>query len=91
MGWWENASRDERLAQVKAGAELGMTWKQVAMNCRTTQAKVQHFAHYYGIKRRRTRLHGRHGTTNIIIAALRRRGHSEEHIIEHLRSAGVSI
>lgn len=31
--WWYRASREEKLAQVKAGIELGMTSKQVAMNC----------------------------------------------------------
>lgn len=90
MGWWENASRDDRLAQVEAGAELGMTWKQVAMNCRTTQAKIQHFAQYYGIKQRRKQ-NGRHGIANIVIAQLRRRGYSEQQIIDYLQISGVTI
>jgi hypothetical protein len=32
-GWWYRASQDEKLAQVKAGIELGMTAEQVARNC----------------------------------------------------------
>ncbi len=32
-GWWYRASREERLAQIDAGIELGMTSAQVAMNC----------------------------------------------------------
>ena len=32
-GWWYRASTEERLAQIDAGIELGMTAKQVAMNC----------------------------------------------------------
>lgn len=32
-GWWYRATNEQRLAQIDAGIELGMTAKQVAMNC----------------------------------------------------------
>lgn len=32
-GWWYRASTEQRLAQIDAGIELGMTAAQVAMNC----------------------------------------------------------
>lgn len=32
-GWWYRATDAERLAQIDAGIALGMTAKQIAMNC----------------------------------------------------------
>lgn len=32
-GWWYSASTEDRLAQIDAAIELGMTEKQCAMNC----------------------------------------------------------
>lgn len=32
-GWWYGASTEQRLAQIDAAIELGMTAKQCAMNC----------------------------------------------------------
>lgn len=32
-GWWYRATTEQRLAQIDAGIELGMTAAQVAMNC----------------------------------------------------------
>lgn len=54
MSWWDRASRDERLAQIDAGIELGMSAHQVAMNCGCVYdgdkkgALLDKFARYYG-------------------------------------------
>ena len=39
-GWWYRASKEQRLEQIKAGIELGMTSKQVAMNCGCYYAEI---------------------------------------------------
>lgn len=37
-------TEDQRLAQVKAGLELGMTQKQIAMNFKVSKDVIRHFA-----------------------------------------------
>jgi len=49
-GWWYRASQEQRLRQIDAGIELGMTAKQVAMVSGTMVGTVFSFS----------RLHGRH-------------------------------
>ena len=49
-GWWDNATREERLAQVRAGAELGMTCEQLAINCGGIANTIHHFARYHNIR-----------------------------------------
>lgn len=53
-GWWYRATQEQKLAQIDAAIELGMTAKQVAMNCgcyisdRHTSTIVDAFARYHG-------------------------------------------
>ncbi len=52
--WWKRASQEERLKQIDAGIELGMTGRQVAMNLRVPmypggkQSAVDRFANSHG-------------------------------------------
>jgi len=57
-GWWYSATREQKLAQVRAGIELGMTAQQIAMNCGCLYRNrrdgsrgglVSHFAEYHGL------------------------------------------
>lgn len=51
MSWWANASTEQRLAQIDAGIELGMTARQVAMASGIEDARpISRFAFYHGRK-----------------------------------------
>ncbi|AGR47916.1 hypothetical protein PHIM7_213 [Sinorhizobium phage phiM7] len=45
MNYWNNATEDQKLAQIKAGLELGMTQKQIAMNLKVPSHVIRFFAH----------------------------------------------
>lgn len=53
-GWWYRATAEQKLAQIDAAIEIGMTAKQVAMNCGVDLGlsdrgyTVQSFATYHG-------------------------------------------
>lgn len=70
MSFWKTATTEAKLAQIDGGISLGMTAKQVGMNCGTTGGAVRAFAiangrHFHGQsaagKRRQTEA-GLHGT-----------------------------
>lgn len=44
MSWWNNATDEQRLAQVKSGLELGMTQKQIALNLKVSKDVIHGFA-----------------------------------------------
>lgn len=46
-GWWYTATRDQKLAQIDGGIELGMNARQVAMVTGALPATVQAFACAY--------------------------------------------
>jgi hypothetical protein len=47
-GWWHHASEAERLAQIDAAIELGMTARQCAMNCGAALSAVRYLANSCG-------------------------------------------
>lgn len=47
-GWWYRATADQKLAQIDAAIDLGMTSTQVAMNCGANRTTVTTFANYHG-------------------------------------------
>lgn len=50
-GWWYSATTEQKLAQVKAGIELGMTAEDVAFNCGcNTRGTVISFAATHGLR-----------------------------------------
>lgn len=40
MSWWDNATEEQRLTQIKAGLELGMTQGQIAKNLKVHRITV---------------------------------------------------
>ncbi len=48
MSFWEKSTDEQKLAQIDGGIECLMTIRQIAMNCRTTQAAVGHLGRKYG-------------------------------------------
>lgn len=55
MTWWNRATVEQKMTQIKAGIELGMTSKQIAMNLgapiRTPNDNgVKSFADHFGLK-----------------------------------------
>lgn len=48
MSWWYRATAEQKLAQIDAAIELGMTAGQIAMNCGTIRTTVFAFANYHG-------------------------------------------
>lgn len=46
-GWWYRATAEQKLAQIDAAIELGMTSTQVAMNCGARRTTVCTFANYH--------------------------------------------
>lgn len=46
--WWDRASEDEKLGQIDAGIELGMTARQVGINVGATKETIHSFARYRG-------------------------------------------
>lgn len=47
-GWWHRATQEQRLAQIDAAIELGMTCPQVAKNCGGSVSAVSGFALNHG-------------------------------------------
>ena len=47
MSWWSSASTEQRLTQVDAGIELGMTSRQVALASGTTAHAIRLMASYH--------------------------------------------
>jgi len=41
MTFWKTASHEEKAAQIIAGRELRMTWKQIGMNCGTSADTIE--------------------------------------------------
>ena len=48
--WWYEASPEDRMSQVKNGAQLGMTIEQVATNLKVKSVVVKFFAKDHDIK-----------------------------------------
>lgn len=47
-GWWHRASTEQKLAQVDAGIEIGLTARQVALACGVERSQtVTQFANYH--------------------------------------------
>ncbi len=44
MTWWKNASTSQRLAQIDAGIELGLTARQIALASGVTASVIHHTA-----------------------------------------------
>lgn len=49
-GWWFRATHEQRMAQLDAAISLGMTARQLAMNCGGTVGAVAQFASVNGRK-----------------------------------------
>lgn len=55
MSWWERASTEERLAQIDGGIAVGMSVKQISLNCGAKiytngRSEVLYFGHLHGRK-----------------------------------------
>lgn len=50
MTFWKTASKAQKLAQIDAGIELGMTARQVGMNVGIGKRQVLYFAEEHGRK-----------------------------------------
>ena len=46
--WWHKATRDERLRQIDAGIELGMTGTQIALAVGVPAQTIRDFGNYNG-------------------------------------------
>ena len=49
-GWWHHASTEQKLAQIDAGIELGLTARQVALASGCNWLNLSRVAHYHGRK-----------------------------------------
>ena len=47
--WWERATTEQRIAQIKGGIECGMNSRSMATNCGTAAHTLLSFAHHHGI------------------------------------------
>lgn len=48
MSFWENATTEQKLAQIDGGIECGMNAPQIAMNCAATVNQILGFSGYHG-------------------------------------------
>lgn len=48
--WWYNATPEERMAQVKNGAQLGMSPEQIAANLKVKTVVIRFFGRDHNIK-----------------------------------------
>lgn len=47
MSFWENATQEQKLAQIDGGIECGMNATQIAINCGTTTEGLRKFGRYH--------------------------------------------
>lgn len=50
MGWWQNATTEQRLEQVKGCIECGMTCKAASITLGVTYGALSSFAEYHGLR-----------------------------------------
>lgn len=48
MSWWARATTEQRLAQIDGGISLGMTARQIALNCGTQRDNLYAFGRRRG-------------------------------------------
>lgn len=48
MTWWHNASKEQRLAQIDGGIELGLMAKQIALVSSASERQIAAYANSHG-------------------------------------------
>ena len=88
---WKHMTADQRIEQILGGVDIGMTFAQIAQNCRTERRAVAKFAERKGIKTGRRGFLSKKGQARAIVGVMRSQRHTEEYIQETLELNGYSL